>query len=306
MGALSYRAGAIWAHRFTVSIWNELLARFSGELSIETNTPVESISVAKDGPKGFPYAVHTTRGTIYVRHIAHATNAFASQLVPGLRQKIVGARAHMSAQKPAQQFPDSAGLRSWSIIYGGAFDYATQRPSTPDGKPGDLMIGGGFMRSLKQGIDQVGLYDDGAALDGLTVAHITGIFPSIFSPKWGRDARVKQAWSGIIGLTGDNLPFVGLLDTSLTDRKVSDEHEAGKDMGNSGEWIAAGFSGEGMVWAWLAGCALGIMIAGREEDELPEAVWRPDGALKLWLPKEILVSSKRLRSADISQLADQI
>jgi glycine/D-amino acid oxidase-like deaminating enzyme len=44
-------------------------------------------------------------------------------------------------------------------------------------------------------------------------------------------------------------------------------NSAGTD--GHGEWIAAGFSGEGMTWAWLCGAAVGIMIAGSEEEELP-------------------------------------
>lgn len=288
------------------SIWDGLLKRFPSELSIETNTPVESISLSKSGPIGFPYAVRTSRGIVYARHVVHATNAFASHLVPGLRSKIVGAKAHMSSQRPGQQFPDSAGARSWSVVCGGAFDYVTQRPPSSGGAQGDLMIGGGFMRSLKQGIDQVGLYDDGGSLDALTVAHIAGIFPSIFSLKWGEGASLKQVWPGIIALTGDSLPFVGRLDTRFTGRKVQGLPEEGNNTESYGEWIAAGWAGEGMVWAWLAGTALGIMIAGKENEDLAEVAGRPGGTLDSWLPKELLASATRLRSADISRLASQL
>ena len=159
------------------------------------------------------------------------------------------------------------------------------------------------MRSLKQGIDQVGLYDDGPLLDPLTTTHIAGIFPTIFHPKWGAGAELKQIWPGIIGLTGDALPLVGRLNAKLTGRHI----KAGKQMtGNNdqgAEWIAAGFSGEGMVWAWLSGAALGIMIAGSEDEELPEVPGRPGGKINEWFPKELLVSQERIRSADISNLA---
>ena len=67
------------------------------------------------------------------------------------------------------------------------------------------MIGGGFMRSLKQGIDQVGVYDDGAALDGLTVAHIAGIFPSIFHPHRDQGASMEQVDCGRMGRRGYGL-----------------------------------------------------------------------------------------------------
>ncbi|KAI4683450.1 uncharacterized protein J4E88_004626 [Alternaria novae-zelandiae] len=304
VGALSYEAGAIWAYRFVASIWNGLLNDFPDILSIETNTPVEAIIVPETAPEDFPYAIQTTRGTIFARHIVHATNSFASHLVPGLRSKIVGARAHMSAQQPGQTFPYADGMRSWSVVYGEGFDYVTQRPPGTSGSKGDLMIGGGFVRSLKQGIDQVGRYDDGPLLDPLTAAHITGVFPAVFHPKWGAGAELKQIWSGIIGLTGDYMPFVGRLDAKLTGRDDKGSKRVLSDKDSCGEWIAAGFSGEGMVWAWLSGAALGIMIAGSEEEDLPEAPGRPGGRLSEWFPKELLVSKERMRSADVSNLAN--
>ncbi|PVH94051.1 DAO-domain-containing protein [Periconia macrospinosa] len=306
VGALSYRAGAIWAYRFTVSIWERLLADFPDNLTIETDTPVEAVNATDDGPEGFPYAVKTTRGTLYVRHVVHATNAFASHLVPGLRNKIVGARAHMSAQQPGKNFTSFDGMRSWSIIYKGGFDYVSQRPCPPGTTQGDLLLGGGFMRSAKQGMDQIGIYDDSLTLDALTVSHIAGIFPAIFAPKWGMGAGVKQVWSGILGLTGDSLPFVGLLGTKFTGRNVLTQKIVSPGAHQHGEWIAAGFCGEGMVWAWLCGTGLGIMIAGTEKQHVEESPGRPGGKLGEWLPRELLVSNKRVRTADISNLANQI
>jgi len=210
----------------------------------------------------------------------------------------------MSAQQPGQTFPYADGMRSWSVVYGEGFDYVTQRPPATSGSKGDLMIGGGFVRSLKQGIDQVGRYNDGPQLDLLTAAHIAGVFPAVFHPKWGAGAELKQMWSGIIGLTGDYMPFVGRLDAKLTGRDIKARKRVASDKDSCGEWIAAGFSGEGMVWAWLSGAALGIMIAGSEEEDLPEAPGRPGGKLSEWFPKELLVSKERMRSADVSNLAN--
>lgn len=209
----------------------------------------------------------------------------------------------MSAQQPGQRFPYADVMHSWSIVYGEGFDYATQRPSATSGSKGDLLIGGGFLRSLKQGIDQVGLYDDGSSLDPLTIAHVAGVFPTTFHPKWGAGAELKQTWTGIIGLTGDSIPQVGCLDTKLTGRDTKERRRMSGDDDQCGEWIVAGFSGEGMVWAWLSGAALGIMIAGSEDEVLPKVPGRPGGKLTDWFPKELLVSHERIRSADISNLA---
>ncbi|PSN65974.1 DAO-domain-containing protein [Corynespora cassiicola Philippines] len=300
VGAIKYRAGAIWAYRFVVSIWKRLLDEFPDTLLVETNTPVLSLRASEGKAAGFPYAIETPRGTVLARHVVHATNAFASHLVPGLRLKITGVRGHMSAQRPGDKFPHSEGKRSWSVVYGGGFDYVSQRPSAPDHHAGDVMLGGGFMRSLKQGVDQAGLYDDGTKLDPLSVAHIAGIFPSIFSPNWGPGSHVKDVWTGILGMTGDSLPLVGRLDERLTGRKIKDTTS------RHGEWIAAGYSGEGMVWAWLCGTALGIMVSGTEKEHLEEVPGRPGGKLADWLPRELLISPSRLRSADFSNLTDEV
>lgn len=270
---------------------------------METNTPVESIGVSADGPPGYPYAIKTPRGITYVHNVVHATNGFASHLVPGLLCKIVGAKAHMSAQRPGQEMPRSDGNRSWGVVYGdGAFDYVTQRPSMSSESPGDILLGGGFMRSSKQGVDQIGLYDDNARLDALTVSHVMGIFPAIFHPKWGTGAEVKDVWTGILGMTGDLLPFVGRLDEKLTGRTIP----KGQGKEGCGEWIAAGFVGEGMVWAWLCGVCVGLMIAGSEEEDLPQVPGMPGGKLMDWFPEEVLVSRKRIQSADISNLANTV
>lgn len=309
---MSYPAGAIWPYRFVTSIWKRLLDDFN-TLTIETNTPVHAITTSSSTP-AFPYLVETSRGVIRARHIVHATNAFAGHLVPGLRSRITGATAHMSAQKPGDSFPPSRGDRSWSIIYEGGFDYVTQRPSPG----GDLMLGGGFTRSRKNGADQIGYYDDGAPVDALTATHVMGIFPAIFMPNWGAGAEVRKIWTGIIGFTGDLVPLVGRLNQSVTGRSVprgGDTH--GEDAGNArdvsalqkrdpGEWLAAGFSGEGMVWAWLCGTALGIMLAGSEEEDIPQTPGQPGGKLADWFPPELLISKERLESAHVSNLADQM
>ncbi|KAL7771204.1 hypothetical protein CFE70_001146 [Pyrenophora teres f. teres 0-1] len=199
----------------------------------------------------------------------------------------------MSAQQPGKQFPYADRMHSWSVIYGEGFDYATQRPSTTDGSKGDLVIGGGFMRSSKRGIDQVGLYDDGRPLKPLTTTHIAGA-----------GSEFKQTWSSILGLTEDSLPLVGRLNAKLTGRDIKGQKGISND--ECGEWILAGFSGEGMVWVWLSGAALGIMIAGSEDEDLSEVPGKPGGRLREWFPHELLVSQKRIRSADISNLANQL
>ncbi|KAK6212652.1 hypothetical protein LQW54_005073 [Pestalotiopsis sp. IQ-011] len=304
VGAISYTAGALWPYKFVSSVWRDLLNRFGESLSIETRTAVTDIRV---GAAGRPaYKVETSRGTIECDHVVHATNGFATQFVPGLRGKATSLLAHMSAQRPGKQFPDYDGSRSWSVIYGkSSFDYITQRP-TVGGVPGDIMLGGGFDRSRDQGLSVVGRYDDSSdAIDALTVNHIGNIFPTVFSPHWGDDqegGRIKKYWAGIVALTGDFLPFVGRLDPKLTQRRPRTAKSS--DGVEAGEWIAAGFCGDGMVWAWLSGTALGAMITGNDDEKVPATPGRPGGMVKDWFPHELQPTLKRVQKADVANMMD--
>ncbi|KAK6002944.1 hypothetical protein QM012_000789 [Aureobasidium pullulans] len=303
VGAYSYKAGALWPYRLVTSVWSELLHEYPGQITIETNTPV--LTVDEEGTSDHPRNMYTDRGVISCKHLVHATNAYMGHLLPNLNKKATGLRAHMSAQNPGQySYQGFHGDRSWSLIYGpDDFDYMTQRPSS-DGT-GDIMLGGGAFRSKNNAIDQIGIWDD-SRTDAITSAHLAGILPVVFShkekegEKGNRSRYLQQHWSGIISLTGDSLPFVGKLDPRITARG------SGKSSKNSSEWISAGYNGEGMVFAWLCGTALGIMIMGSEQDDIPASPGFPGGKLDEWFPQELLLDSKRYDRLDILDLADQL
>lgn len=328
-GALSYPAGALWPYRFVTAVWERLLRQFDGFLAIETGTAVDSVQVTTTDDAlevKMPYLVSTSRGPVRARHVVHATNGFASQLVPALAGKAAGVLCHMTAQRPGANFPKTNGKRSYSVIYGSGFDYITQRPSFgwndgDDDEGGDeLMIGGGLFQSGKQGMDMFGVYDD-RKLDAMTLMHLEGVMSTIFD--WGAEAgpgkrRLIKAWSGIVGFSGDVLPLVGRLDLRITKRPVQgsrtvhaspklpvEKTGAGPTV-EPGEWIAAYFCGDGMVWAWLCGTALGIMLAGSEHEDLPKVPGRPAGRLADWFPPELLPSWERVQRMDISDLVDEL
>ncbi|KAL8299272.1 hypothetical protein RB593_009253 [Gaeumannomyces tritici] len=333
LGAISYKAGALWPYRLVSSVWKTLLSEFPETLSIETGTPATSIDVlgktdtsasqpgAPQPDQDFPYLISTPRGAFRARHVVHATNAYMSNLVPGLRGKATGVLAHMTAQRPGVDFPRAGGGWSWSTVYAGqAYDYITQRPDTAAGEPGELMIGGGFTCAPKQGGDMIGVYDD-SRLDALTVAHLEGIMPTVFRPRWGADEgggggpRVKSVWSGVLAFTADLLPLVGRLDEQTTGRKLPRQprggggkpgEHSGASSPKPGEWISAGYCGDGMVWAWLSGTALGIMLSGNDDVHLPAAPGRPEGRLSDWFPPELRPTRERVARMDMMDLADNL
>ncbi|KAF3765419.1 DAO-domain-containing protein, partial [Cryphonectria parasitica EP155] len=318
VGAVAYPAGALWPYRFVTGLWRKLLDRSErDELAIETGTAVTAVEVVS-GEDRFPYVVSTSRGNIRARHVVHATNGFAAQLVPGLLGKATGVLCHMTAQQPGQDFPDHDGKQSWSVIYNQGFDYITQRPNVPSGQEkereggrggggGEIMLGGGLFQSGKQGMDMFGVYDD-SKTDAMTLMHLEGVMPTVF--RWGAEApgrRVIKAWSGVVGFTADVLPLVGRLDPRLTKRQVTTKHSSSNgDSVKPGEWIAAYFCGDGMVWSWLCGTAVGIMLAGSEDEDLPKEPGRPAGRLASWFPPELQANWARVKGMDIADLAGEL
>ncbi|KAL7810753.1 FAD dependent oxidoreductase domain-containing protein [Trichoderma aethiopicum] len=297
------RGSALWPYRLVTSLWHDLKTKYPS-LTISTHTPVSSIT--PNASASHPYTVHTHRGRIRTRHVLHATNAYTGHLVPALRGCLTGVIGHMTAQKPGKDFaPVCHGGRSWSVMYGTGFDYVTQRPDGEDGQPGELMLGGGLFRSKEEGLDQIGVWDDGR-VDAFPLMHLRGSMATVFEPRWGEGGKLEGAWSGIMGFTGDTLPFVGGLPAGIGNGNGGRENVGGVGDG-FGEWIAAGFSGEGMVWAWLSGVAVGVMMMGREGEDVVEGEGRPGGRLAEWFPvEEVRVDGGRLRRARLENLANEV
>ncbi|PKS05562.1 hypothetical protein jhhlp_008079 [Lomentospora prolificans] len=298
-GAISYPAGAVFPYRLVTNLWTYLVKTYPSRVTILPHTPVISIS-ASSSP---PLQVHTPNNVFSAHHVIHTTNAYATHLLPNLKPNLTPVRAHMTAQSPGMFFPapDVPGSRSWSIIYSTGFDYVTQRPASSQG---DLLIGGGWARSALQGQDAVGVSNDGE-VDVYTIAHLTGILPALFSPNWGLSTGLDSVWSGIIAVTGDGLPFVGQLTPAMTGRPVVTEPTDNNDEEayspqEFGEWIAAGYNGEGMVYAWLCASALAIRVAGQENIDREPRTGVPGGRLSDWFPAELWITELRLQASVLS------
>ncbi|PKY01795.1 DAO-domain-containing protein [Aspergillus campestris IBT 28561] len=304
VGIITYPAGAMWPYRFVTALLSGLLADYSESFAIETNTPVTEVQTSPTGA-GHAYTIYTPRGHISATQVIHATDAFASNLIPGLTGKLFPVRGHMSAQTPGTQFPGLNGARSWGIIGNRGFDYITQRPAAGGGQ---LMVGGGMVQSPERGIDEFGIWGDNR-LSYPVRAYLEGLMPAVFGEKnWGQDAdggRMKHVWSGSMGFTVDLLPYVGRLDPKLTGRKLS-KRSRWDGSRSAGEWISAGFQGEGMVLAWLSGVAVGLMAMGMDKVDMDARPGMPEGKVSDWLPRELLCSRQRVERGSVSQLATML
>ncbi|KAI2467458.1 FAD dependent oxidoreductase-domain-containing protein [Annulohypoxylon bovei var. microspora] len=281
-GAMSYRAGAIHPYRFVSCVWNQLLAQYKDYLYIRTDATVMNVIA----PKGLPYAFEVIVDELDYNifqcdHVVHATNAFATELVTGLRGKLTGILGTAAMMKPGKLYEAAQGVKSWYLFYGHSYDYAMQRP-TVKGVQGDVVFGGGFSRSEGQGASMLGVWDE-SRMDPLPLAHLRGIHPTIFP------------------LTGDQLPFVGRLHPDLTGRKPHLKENIFTPHQPS-EWICAGYNGDGLMLAWLCGTALGVMLTNREHVNVPESPGRPGGTLSSWFPTELRPSRKRVHKATLTNL----
>lgn len=310
LGAMSYTAGAIWPYRFVVSCLDSLLKQYPEQFSIDSYTAVEEISVTRNPER--PYVVHTSRGDVLARHVIHATNAHTANLVPGLRGKLFPVRGTMSAQRPGKGFPDLKGDRSWCLINEHGYEYITQRPGkvdSVDSMGGEIMNGGAMVQSGHKGLGEFGIASD-AATNYLASCHLSGVLPMAFGAEnWGADAdggRVKSIWSGSLGLTADMMPFVGRLETSLTGRVPVRSDSSNRSTTKPGEWVSAGYNGEGMVNAYLCGVALGLMAVGREDavQFTSKTPGIPNGRLEDWFVPEYLCTQERVTYASVYQLLE--
>ncbi|KAL1736255.1 FAD dependent oxidoreductase [Schizophyllum commune] len=330
-GVITTRAGAIHPYRFVTGILERLLTRYSESFSLFSYTPCVEIS-AKNGY----YLVNTPKGILRTSHVVHATNAWSSHLLEGMRRKIMPMRATMSAQlpksstkldvPPANPYP-WFGTRSF-VIYPTAswthYDYLTQQPTPPRMRPyphphAEFMYGGGVNHAYTSpaaigagGHSEIACTDDGSIDLGVR-AYLGGSLGAYFGSEFGASAQdggsssepeepaKKHFWTGLEGISADGRPWVGRLPHEITGRKLGRQAAKAAPLATPtlpaapGEWICAGYTGEGMVHAWLCAKAMARMLLGTEGEDRAD----PKGGESKFerLPDAYRFSMKRWKAA---------
>lgn len=157
-----------------------------------------------------------------------------------------------------------------------------------------MMLGGGFSQAEGSGITEIGIATD-EALNMDSDLHLSGALDAVF----GRDSsgkdektRFKAMWTGNMGFSTDGFAWVGGIPQSVTHRRwVPADTETQEPAGR--EWIAAAFSGEGMVNAWLCGDAVAKMLLAHEGVLSAEAA----SEFREWFPEPMLFTESRYREA---------
>lgn len=266
------------------SVFENLVAKYSNRVSIETQTPVLNVKT-KESDSEHPYISSTPRGSVSSRHVIHATNGHAAHLLPQLRGKIVPLRGQMSVQR-LPGAPNLGSERSWLFKSRREFNYMTQNPAS-----GDYFLGGGTLQSGNGGLEPLGSTADDEQ-DLLALGYLRKVLGKCLVPGNGADERpngeasepsLVSSWTGIMGFSCDDRPWVGRLPSTITER-----HPICSAHNSCGEWIAAGFCGMGMVNCWRSGRAVASMIL----DEPPD-----------WFPKSLLPTEERFQRSSTEDMA---
>ena len=276
VGAFEYLAGRVHAYRFTTSVLAECVKQ---GLELCANTPVHDVRPSSQtGEQGEAlWDVFTQHATFTASKVIFATNGYTPYLLKELQGAIVPLRGQITAQRPGTKNKLTSPLpTTYSFIYRTGFEYMIPRP-LPDGTQ-HIIIGGGLGRLPGGGLSEYGTVDD-SSLNTQNSAYLRETCTGYFGAKnWGEQSneeaeqRVVQEWTGIMGATSDERPFVGAVP------------------GKKGMWISAGFNGHGMVLCLKSAEALVKMM---EADGMPE-----------WFPESYLITNERLERCRFQMKTD--
>ncbi|KAF5228925.1 hypothetical protein FAUST_10724 [Fusarium austroamericanum] len=233
LGAVSYPACSLWPRKLAMCLLERAV---DNGLMLFTKTPVTSVS----GESEQDCTIESTKGTIKCHQVYHATNGYVSNLLPEFIGKVVPAKGIVVAVNP-----DATSLRppmdhTCGVQWGEDFDYMIQRPS--DGRP--LIFGGRDLAHPDGLFGPVGDLDDSTTTPEIVKALIE--FPTSFMKDWVAELPPRNVWSGIMGFTADEVPFVGNVP------------------GRPGQFVVAGFMGHGMARVFLTIRSL-LQLAHSEE-----------------------------------------
>ncbi|KAG1865278.1 FAD dependent oxidoreductase [Suillus subluteus] len=249
----------VWPLKLVTKLYQHAQARAGKYASLSLHTRTPSV---------------TNRGSISCSRVVHATNAYASHLLPFLAgpDGIIPTRGQVMATR-ASVGTDQIKIPSWSGNEG--FVYWFPRPVTHDTEKPLIIIGGGRDTAAPS----YELYvDDDSETHPLVGKALREFLPPVFEGKYDPNSEPEMEWTGIMGYTKMGDPFVG----PVADLLVANPN---KDLYKK-QYIAAGYASHGMTRAF--GCA--DVIAQMIFAEISDKEWKePD-----WLPQRYLTWNRRI------------
>ncbi|KAF9774360.1 hypothetical protein IL306_007641 [Fusarium sp. DS 682] len=239
----SFTAGTMWPYKFLMHLTKQLL---SAGVNLQTHTPVTSVTADPSGDGSF--IIETPRGKMRAGKVIHASNAYASALLPEYGKNIIpckGICCRITVPEGA-----TAPLLNNSYINrtkDNVLSYFVPRHD------GSIIVGGAaavFGPFKEQWYDNV---DDSILID--TAKDYYEDYMQRTYRGWEESgAKVSNIWTGVMGYSYDSNPHIG---------KVPNK---------DGQFIVAGFNGHGMPVIWLAAKELARMVSQGidfEETKLP-------------------------------------
>lgn len=192
--AVKFPAFNFWPLKFVTQLYilaNSSTPHFS--LSLHTHTPVTSVTPLSSSRI---WSVNTPRGSVRCSHVLHATNGYASHLLPqfGGPSGIIPTRGQIVVMRAATPVNDS-----WKASWGGLDHYWFPRPvngsisdhGTEDGKENPVVILGGGRHIGGPAFEQYETDDSvvNTALGEELRAFLPETFPHMFNK--GEDAEME-------------------------------------------------------------------------------------------------------------------
>ncbi|KZT07172.1 FAD dependent oxidoreductase [Laetiporus sulphureus 93-53] len=258
----------LWPLKFITQLYKLAAASPSLALTLHTRTPVTRITRSASPARRWDLA--TARGTLACSYILHATNGYASHLLPHLhgptgivptRGQIIATRANViTASLSRSSFSANEGLEYWF-----------PRPvPTPEEHP--LVILGGAREATLPAYEFY-VADDSVVNPRVGEA-LRKFLPRVFPGKYEEGREPEMEWTGIMGYTASGDPFVG---------RVADPAMPGSAETFKGQYISAGYTGHGMPRAFACAEAVAQMIAA----DITKHTW----SLPTWLPKHYVTAA---------------
>jgi glycine/D-amino acid oxidase-like deaminating enzyme len=192
-----------------------------------THCPV--IAVTESKRPGYRWDVRTPRGTIATQKVVHSTNAYAAALLPHLNGYITPNRAQAHSLVPNSAFSaENAFNSTMSLRYSLHHFYSIIQ------RKGDGTIILGVSRSNPElSAETLAVresFDDGAFNQEIVddaLKRFGIMFPEDSAESERHGEGLDHAWTGIIAMTPDSVPYVGAIEEL------------------PGQYICAGFNGHG-------------------------------------------------------------
>lgn len=195
--------------------------------SLFTHCPALKVTSSPTADK--LWAVETPRGTITAETVVHCTNAFVGHLLPQLAPYVTPNRAQAHLFVPPPGLSGDKMLGSTLSLRHTLHHFYSIMQRKADG----MFILGAPRNSpnvsaeARQSVfttDDTG-FNEEAVADA--VASFAKSFPACEKDRLKHGEGLQHAWTGIIGMTTDSVPFVGRLE------------------GLPGQYVCAGFNGHG-------------------------------------------------------------